>query len=73
VTLALLAVTLALSVWNWWFVWFERSVRVVVPGQLVRGAYQHPGPLRRLIERERIRTIVTLAPLPPLDSTRCRD
>jgi protein tyrosine phosphatase (PTP) superfamily phosphohydrolase (DUF442 family) len=33
---------------------------VVVPGRLVRGAWQRPGPLRRLIEREKIKTIVTL-------------
>jgi hypothetical protein len=71
-TLAVLSVMVALAVWNWWFDWFERRVRVVVPGQMIRGAYQRPGPLRRLIEREGIRTIVMLAPL-PLDSTRYVD
>ncbi|WP_169974170.1 fused DSP-PTPase phosphatase/NAD kinase-like protein [Tautonia rosea] len=39
---------------------FEKRVRVIAPGQLVRGAWQRPWPLRRLIDRERVRTIVTL-------------
>ena len=38
----------------------EKRVAVVEPGRLVRGAWQRPWPLRRLIARERIRTIVTL-------------
>ncbi len=37
-----------------------KRVRVLEPGRLVRGAWQRPGPLRRLIDRERIRTVVTL-------------
>ena len=37
-----------------------KRVRVVVPGRLVRGAWQSPEALRRLIARERIQTIVTL-------------
>jgi hypothetical protein len=40
--------------------WFEKRVRTVVPGRLVRGAWQHAGPLRRLVGREKIRTVVTL-------------
>jgi hypothetical protein len=40
--------------------WREKRVRVVVEGQLVRGAWQRPVPLRRIVEREKIRTIVTL-------------
>jgi protein tyrosine phosphatase (PTP) superfamily phosphohydrolase (DUF442 family) len=40
--------------------WFEKRVRVVEPGRLVRGAWQRPGPLRRIIAREGIKTIVTL-------------
>jgi protein tyrosine phosphatase (PTP) superfamily phosphohydrolase (DUF442 family) len=38
----------------------EKRVAVVEPARLVRGAWQRPWPLRRLIARERIRTIVTL-------------
>jgi protein tyrosine phosphatase (PTP) superfamily phosphohydrolase (DUF442 family) len=38
----------------------EKRVAVVVPGRLVRGAWQRPGPLRRIVDREKIRTIVTL-------------
>ncbi len=37
-----------------------KRVRVVVVGRLVRGAWQSPEALRRLIVRERIKTIVTL-------------
>ncbi len=40
--------------------WFEKRVSVVVPGRVIRGAWQGPGPLRRIIAREKIRTIVTL-------------
>jgi protein tyrosine phosphatase (PTP) superfamily phosphohydrolase (DUF442 family) len=39
---------------------FEKRVVVVVPGKLIRGAWQRPEPLRRIIAREGIRTIVTL-------------
>ena len=39
---------------------FEKRVAVVVPGKIVRGAWQRPGPLRAVIAREGIRTIVTL-------------
>lgn len=38
----------------------EKRVAVIEPGRLVRGAWQRPGPLRRIIEREKIRTIVSL-------------
>jgi protein tyrosine phosphatase (PTP) superfamily phosphohydrolase (DUF442 family) len=40
--------------------WFEKRVRVVEPGRLVRGAWQRSGPLKRIIAREGIKTIVTL-------------
>jgi protein tyrosine phosphatase (PTP) superfamily phosphohydrolase (DUF442 family) len=43
-----------------WIATAEKRVHVVVPGRLVRGAWQSPEALRSLIERERIRTIVTL-------------
>ncbi|MEW4566445.1 hypothetical protein AB1L88_01130 [Tautonia sp. JC769] len=39
---------------------FEKRVAVIAPGQLVRGAWQRSWPLRRLIDREGVRTIVTL-------------
>jgi len=38
----------------------EKRVAVLEPGRLVRGAWQRPAPLRRLIDREKIRTIVSL-------------
>lgn len=39
---------------------FEKRVAVIAPGKLVRGAWQRPMPLRRMIDREGIRSIVTL-------------
>jgi protein tyrosine phosphatase (PTP) superfamily phosphohydrolase (DUF442 family) len=47
------------AAWVWDEV-VEKHVAVVVPGRLLRGAWQRPWPLRRLIAREKIRTIVTL-------------
>lgn len=43
--------------------WFEKRVVVVEPGHLIRGAWQRPKVMERVIEREKIRTIVTLAAL----------
>jgi hypothetical protein len=37
-----------------------KRVAVVVPGKIVRGAWQNPGALRRVIGRENIKTIITL-------------
>jgi protein tyrosine phosphatase (PTP) superfamily phosphohydrolase (DUF442 family) len=48
------------SAWQWRDEWFEKRLAVVVPGRIIRGAWQRPGPLRRIIARERIRTILTL-------------
>jgi protein tyrosine phosphatase (PTP) superfamily phosphohydrolase (DUF442 family) len=47
--------------------WFEKRVQVVVAGHLVRGAWQRPGPLRRIVDREGIRTIVTLTAINSAD------
>ena len=41
----------------------EKRVRVVQAGCLIRGAWQAPETLRSIIARERIKTIVTLAPI----------
>lgn len=57
VGLAALAATAATLVWS---EFVETRVRVVEPGRLVRGAWQRPGPLGRLLRRERIKTVVTL-------------
>lgn len=38
----------------------EKRVQVVVPGKIVRGAWQRPIPMERLIRREGIKTLVTL-------------
>ncbi len=51
----------------WWIAHSEKHVRIVVPGQLVRGGWQTPTALRRIIERERIKTIVTLTAINPTD------
>jgi hypothetical protein len=37
-----------------------KRLRILVPGRLIGGAWQQPGDLGRLIEKESIRTIVTL-------------
>ena len=50
----------------WWSV-LEKRVAVVVPGRVVRGAWQEPGPLGRILAREKIRTIVSLAAVRPED------
>lgn len=62
VTLAVLLATAGgwLTADRWYHV-FEKRVVVVEPGQLVRGAFQRPWPLRRMLEREGIRTIVTVS------------
>ncbi len=38
----------------------EKRVRVVEPGRIIRGAWQTPEALRSIIDREGIKTIVTL-------------
>jgi len=43
-----------------WHDWFEKRVMVVAPGELVRGAFQRPESLRRIIKREHVKAIVTL-------------
>ena len=52
--------TLGLGAALFWDEAVEKHVVVVAPGRLLRGAWQRPWPLRRLIAREKIRTIVTL-------------
>jgi protein tyrosine phosphatase (PTP) superfamily phosphohydrolase (DUF442 family) len=54
------AATLGLGAESAWDEVIEKRVAVVSPGRLLRGAWQRPWPLRRLIAREKIRTIVTL-------------
>ena len=46
----------------------EKRVAVVEPGALFRGAWQRPLPLRRLLERDRITTILTLTAINRDDS-----
>jgi len=49
-----------------WSSVFEKRVAVVVPGRLVRGAWQGPGPLQRIIGREKILKVhVRKVPLAP--------
>jgi protein tyrosine phosphatase (PTP) superfamily phosphohydrolase (DUF442 family) len=52
---------LVLGVASRWDELFEKRVVEVVRGALIRGAWQRPAVLERLIRREGIRTIVTLA------------
>lgn len=59
VTIGVLLGVTAIIAMRWGFGDHER-LRVVVPGHLIGGAWQQPDALRRLIDREHIRTIVTL-------------
>jgi hypothetical protein len=51
---------LGLGVAGVWDELIEKRVAMVAPGRLYRGAWQRPWPLRRILARERIRTVVTL-------------
>ncbi len=46
----------------------ETRVHVVEPGKIIRGAWQRPEALRNLVEREHIRTVVTLTAINTNDS-----
>jgi protein tyrosine phosphatase (PTP) superfamily phosphohydrolase (DUF442 family) len=48
--------------------WMEKRVSVVSAGRLVRGAWQRPWPLKRIIAREGIKTIVTLTAINSSDA-----
>src|SRR3954453_6735252 len=52
--------SLGLGVSSFWGEALEKRVAVVLPGRIWRGAWQGPWPLRRMIVREGLRTIVTL-------------
>lgn len=45
----------------------EARVRTVVPGRLIRGAWQSPDALASLLRRDKIRTVVTLTAINPTD------
>ncbi len=47
--------------WQWRDELIEKRFAVVEPGKIYRGAWQRPGPLRRILAREHIKTIVTLS------------
>ena len=58
ITLALAAAVGAVAIrWN---AKGEKNLRVIVPGHLIRGAWQSPEALRAIVQREQIKTIVTL-------------
>jgi protein tyrosine phosphatase (PTP) superfamily phosphohydrolase (DUF442 family) len=59
---ALVATALG-SAWGFSDLWNNEAgkrVREIIPGRLIRGAWQDPDVLRKLIAREKIKTIVTL-------------
>ncbi len=63
IRVALGSVVVPASVYGAWQFrdeWFEKRFAVVVPGQIYRGAWQRPIPLKRILARERIKTVVTL-------------
>jgi protein tyrosine/serine phosphatase len=61
VLVALGVITSGAYIEHVWYDWHEKRVAVVVPGRLTRGAWQRPAALRDIIDREKIRTVVTLA------------
>ena len=56
-TLSLVAAGVVVLCWN---VKAAKHLQVVMPGRLIRGAWQTPQALRAIIAREHIKTIVTL-------------
>jgi Tyrosine phosphatase family len=53
-------IALGLALGCFWEEFAAKRVAVVVAGKVWRGAWQRPGSLRRIIDREKIKTIVTL-------------
>jgi hypothetical protein len=50
----------------WWlcenrYYYLARNFREVEPGRIYAGGYQHPRPMRRIIDRHRIKTVLSLA------------
>ena len=70
--IGLLAAIVAPVIEDHWYDVFEKKVAVVEPGHLIRGGWQRPEPLKRILKREHIKTIVTLAP-PYEDDRRYQD
>jgi protein tyrosine phosphatase (PTP) superfamily phosphohydrolase (DUF442 family) len=60
-------VATAVGAVSWWKNSDEKRVRVIIPGQLIRGGWQTPKALHRIIRRERIKTIVTLTAINTTD------
>ncbi len=49
------------AAWQWRDEVVEKRFAVVEAGRIYRGAWQRPGPLRRILAREHIKTVVTLS------------
>jgi len=62
------AVGTGIGIAVWWTQRTEKRTLAVIPGRLMRGAWQHPDALRSIIARERIRTILTLTAINRDDS-----
>ncbi len=58
--IALIVVVISAATYFYWDDFFEKRIAVVVPGKIVRGAWQRPGPLKAIVVREKIRTIISL-------------
>ena len=58
----ILALLCGLAYWAWdhRHYWILHHFREVDPGKLYAGGYQYPGPLRRIIRRHGIRTVLSL-------------
>jgi predicted protein tyrosine phosphatase len=47
-------------VWNYRHHWVARHFRVVEPGRIYASGYQYPGPLRRIVRKHAIKTVLSL-------------
>ncbi len=58
----LMAALAGLAYWAWdhRHYWLLHHFREVVPGRVYAGGYQYPGPLRRIVQRYGIRTVLCL-------------
>ena len=53
---------LALGAWAWDHrdYWFANNFRAVEPGRIYAGGHQYPIPLKRILQRHHIKTVLSL-------------
>ena len=48
--------------WPYRYHWIENNFREIEPGRVYAGGYQYPGPLTRILQTHRIKTVLSLLP-----------